>query len=84
MDSLGLGKITELVLNWGLRICVGVLTYFGVEMLGKINTASEQMLDLSGKLIQVSAQIEILRHDFNSVEKRMDRMEGSIEKIKEK
>jgi hypothetical protein len=83
MEFLGLGKKADIILNWALRVCVALLTYMGVEILDRINTTSAQTNDLSGKIIEVSADMQIIRHDLNSVEKRMDRIETSIEKIKD-
>lgn len=77
MESLGLGRNTDIVLNWALRICVALLTYWGVQILDKINTTTQQMVNLG-------VQQQIMQHDLSGIEKRVERIEFHIEKLNEK
>lgn len=63
------------------KILIAVLTYMGVQLTDKINTASMQVIQLQ---YDVKANQELTNQRFDLIHKDIDRLYQSVEKINDK
>lgn len=75
MENLNIAKVAETVVNWAMKLCVGLLTVWSIDILDKINTSTAAM-------VQMGAEVKIMQHDIQAVEKRVERIETKIEALK--
>lgn len=77
MENINIGKAAELIVTWAMRLCIGLLTFWSLDILDKINTSAATM-------VQMGAKQEILQHDLQGIEKRVERIEMAVERLNDK
>lgn len=80
IETLGTGDWAawaEKAISWVSKALIGVLTWQAVQLTNTINSSSMQIMRLD-------AGQEIIRHDIGAIQKDIDKIQVSIEKINDK